>query len=86
MKNHPISIRISDDERAWIEGEAARRGVTASEVIREAVRLQISQSSIAEICRIGFAGVESKLDSISSDLDKLGALVFKKFSALEATN
>jgi hypothetical protein len=39
-KTHRIILSIKDDMRAWLETEAARTGVSVSEVIRQAITAQ----------------------------------------------
>lgn len=38
MKKHTMQVHIDRPLIAWVRGEAARRGVSQGEVIREAIR------------------------------------------------
>lgn len=79
-----ITIRFSKEEAAWVEREAARRNLTASEVLRQALRHEIA--NVVTIDRLNSleARMEEMREIFARDFEAMGRINLKILKTLEA--
>lgn len=78
-----ITIRFSKEEAAWIEREAARRNLSASEVLRQALRHEIANVATSDRLISLEAQLTEMREMFARDLDAIGRIQQRVLKILE---